>query len=40
VRAVTLLAGAPSARELVKAPRVITGELREWMHDLGLGVDR
>jgi isopentenyl-diphosphate delta-isomerase len=36
VRTVTLLAGAPSARELVHAPHVITGELREWFQDLGL----
>jgi isopentenyl-diphosphate delta-isomerase len=36
VRAVTLLAGAKSARDLVHAPRVITGELREWFQDLGL----
>jgi isopentenyl-diphosphate delta-isomerase len=36
VRAVTLLAGAGAARELRRAPRVITGELRAWLDDLGL----
>ncbi len=40
VRALTLLAGAGAARELVRAPRVITGELREWLNDLGLGPRR
>ncbi len=36
VRSVTLLAGAASAHALRHVPRVITGELREWMDDLGL----
>jgi isopentenyl-diphosphate delta-isomerase len=36
VRAVTLLAGCGAARELRRAPRVVTGELRAWLDDLGL----
>jgi isopentenyl-diphosphate delta-isomerase len=31
IRAAALLAGVSSARDLAQAPRVITGELREWI---------
>ncbi len=31
IRAATLLAGLSSSRELAQAPRVITGDLREWI---------
>lgn len=37
VRAVTLLAGCARTRDLVSAPRVVTGALRHWLDDLGLG---
>jgi isopentenyl-diphosphate delta-isomerase len=36
VRAVSLLAGCARARDLARAPRVVTGELRHWLTDLEL----
>jgi isopentenyl-diphosphate delta-isomerase len=36
VRIVSLLAGCRRARDLVAAPRVLTGPLRDWLRDLGL----
>jgi isopentenyl-diphosphate Delta-isomerase len=36
VRTVTLLCGCARARDLARAPRAITGELRTWLSDLGL----
>jgi isopentenyl-diphosphate delta-isomerase len=36
VRTVSALCGCEKVAELAKAPRVITGELREWLAELGL----
>lgn len=36
LRAVTLLAGCARTRDLRRAPRVVTGALRDWLADLGL----
>ncbi|MBI4511238.1 MAG: type 2 isopentenyl-diphosphate Delta-isomerase [Deltaproteobacteria bacterium] len=40
VRAVTLLTACRSSRDLAHAPRVVTGELRQWLFDLGVGGSR